>query len=142
MRRASWAVIAVVAAVLTVATGCTSDPLADQYREGSNKGYISGDGNVIETPLSERGDPITFAAELSDGTPVRSEDYEGSVLVVNFWFASCAPCREEAPDLEALNVEFAADAAFLGVNPQDSRETAEAFMRRFDLTFPTVTDRG
>ncbi|WP_224760573.1 TlpA disulfide reductase family protein [Salinibacterium sp. ZJ450] len=139
--RARGPVSILLSALLILAVaGCTDDPLAQQYREGTDKGYVAGDGNIITTPLAERGDPIVFDSELSDGSQISSDEYGGKVLVVNFWYASCAPCREEAPDLEELNQEFADDVSFLGVNLRDSAGTAEAFMRKFEMTFPTVLD--
>ena len=33
-------------------------------------------------------------------------DYAGKVVLLNFWATWCAPCREEMPDLDALNAEF------------------------------------
>ena len=34
------------------------------------------------------------------GAAVSSADYTGTVLVVNFWYATCGPCIIEAPRLE------------------------------------------
>ncbi|MGO7984058.1 TlpA disulfide reductase family protein, partial [Rhizobium johnstonii] len=52
----------------------------------------------------------------------------GDVLVVNFWYASCAPCRAEAPDLEKIHAEFDGQGAtFVGVNVRDQAATAASF---------------
>ena len=65
----------VIAASLLLA-GCSSDPLAEQYKEGSNKGYIAGDGTVTEIPEAERGDPISFAGATESGEEISSEGFD------------------------------------------------------------------
>ncbi len=131
---------ALVAASFLLA-GCASDPLAEQYREGSSKGYIAGDGSVTEIPAAERGEPVTFNGTTESGDTVSSDDYAGEVVVVNFWYASCAPCRAEAPDLQALHEEFEGNGArFLGVNVRDQAANAVAFNESFDITYPSVID--
>ncbi len=134
---------AVVAAVATtmLLTGCASDPLAEQYREGSSKGYIAGDGSVSEIPVAERGEPVSFSGTTELGEKVSSEDFAGEVVVVNFWYASCAPCRAEAPDLQALNEQFdGKGATFLGVNVRDQAPSAIAFSENYGITYPSVID--
>lgn len=131
------------AAVLALAlTGCSSDPLAQQYREGSGKNYIAGDGSVTEIALENRGEPITFSGTTDTGETVTSEQYLGNVLVVNFWYAGCAPCRAEAPDLEKVYQETSTSGVnFLGVNVRDQAATAITFNERFGITYPSIMDQ-
>ncbi|MEB0303645.1 hypothetical protein, partial [Mucilaginibacter sp. 5C4] len=49
-RAAGLAGLTGLLALALVLTGCSTDPLADQYRAGSNKGFIAGDGSVTEIP--------------------------------------------------------------------------------------------
>ena len=49
-RRPLRVVAALAAAAALVLSGCTSDPLAEQYRSGSGQGYISGDGRAPKHP--------------------------------------------------------------------------------------------
>jgi len=134
-----------LAGLVTVAlalSGCTSgDSLADQYRAGSGKGYIAGDGSVTEIPADERAEAVEFAGTLEDGSSVSSADYAGDVLVVNFWYAACAPCRAEAPDLKKLSDQFADQgASFLGVNVRDQAASAIAFNESYKIGYPSVMD--
>lgn len=41
-----------------------------------------------------------------DGNAHSFADYEGKVILVNFWATWCAPCREEMPSLDALQAEL------------------------------------
>ena len=128
-------------AMTLLLTGCASDPLAEQYREGSSKGYIAGDGSVSEIPEAERGEPVSFTGTTEVGETVSSADFAGQVVVVNFWYASCAPCRAEAPDLQALNEQFDGQgASFLGVNVRDQAPSALAFSENYGITYPSVID--
>ena len=99
IRSRTAAALLAATVVLTLA-GCANDPLAEQYRAGDNKGFIAGDRSIVEIPIDQRGEPVEFAATTETGAEVASADYSGDVLVVNFWYAACGPCRAEADDLE------------------------------------------
>jgi thiol-disulfide isomerase/thioredoxin len=135
---------AAIAAATTMAlAGCTTnDSLANQYRSGSGQNYIAGDGTVSEFAAGSRGKPISFTGKLEDGSTVSSKTYAGKVLVVNFWYAGCPPCRVEAPQLEALSQKYASEGvAFLGVNLYDSADTAASFEQDKGVSYPSVLDR-
>ena len=141
--RTSTGVAALVAASALLLTGCTSDPLADQFREGSGKNYIAGDGSISEYDAADRGEPITFSGETVEGAEFDSADTLGEVTVVNFWYAGCAPCRVESPILEEVHQGYADDEAavsFVGVNVRDQAGTAASFEQRYGVTYPSILD--
>ncbi|MDW4571816.1 TlpA disulfide reductase family protein [Microbacterium sp. M3] len=129
-----------VAGLIGVLAACTSDPLADQYRAGDNKGFVAADGfRVVEIPAEERTDPVEFEGVLDTGETTSSADYDGDVLVVNFWYAACAPCRVEAPELAAADAAFdGQDVAFLGINLYDGAEASLAFARKYGVEYPSA----
>ncbi|AUI49855.1 TlpA family protein disulfide reductase [Arthrobacter crystallopoietes] len=126
---------------LPLAACTVEDSLAQQANAGDNKNYIAGDGSVTEYDAATRGEPVQLSGKLFDGTTVEAADFAGQVTVLNFWYAACAPCRLEAPDLQALSEEFADEAQFYGVNIRDERATAEAFERNFGVTYPSFQDK-
>jgi len=129
---------------LTLAlSACTSaaDSLADQYRSGTGQNYISGDGAITIVAPTSRAEPITFSGPLDTGGTFSSTDYPGEILVVNFWYAGCPPCRLEAADLEALSQEFLGKGVmFIGVNILDQAPTALAFAEEFGVSYPSIMD--
>lgn len=135
------AALAVGLATLIALSGCAQDTLAQQYLEGSGKNYIAGDGSITEVAEANRGEPISFTATDLEGNAISSSDFAGKVLVVNFWYAGCAPCRAEAKDLEKVYAQFAEkNVAFIGVNVRDGADTAKTFNTTFGVTYPSVTD--
>ena len=121
-------------------SGCTaSDPLAEQFKAGDNKNYIAGDGTVTEFAKESRGRSVTWAGQISDGRILSSDAIAGTPVVMNFWYAGCAPCRAEAPDLQQLSEQFK-EVQFVGVNVRDSAATAAAFERKFGVTYPSILD--
>ena len=139
--RSSITGIALAAASVIALSGCASDPLAEQYREGSGKGFISGDGTVSEFPAAERGEPIEFGGTTIDGETFDSAEVAGEVTVVNFWYAGCAPCRAEAPMLQEVFEEYEGEGAtFVGVNVRDQAATAASFEEDYGITYPSILD--
>lgn len=135
MRRA---LLVGLVAVLALA-GCTADPLAEQYQDGSGQGYISGDGAYTEIEPADRDEPIEFSGTDENGETISSDALSGEVFVVNFWYAGCPPCRTEAPDLAELATEYT-DVPFVGVNTIDTVENATTFAEKFGIPYPSIID--
>ncbi|MDN8548227.1 TlpA disulfide reductase family protein [Microbacterium sp. NM3R9] len=142
-RRLLAAVLAVGLAAGLAACTSPNDDLAGQYREGDNKGFISGDGTVTEIPVADRGEPLEFTGTAVDGSAISSADYAGQVLVLNFWYAQCGPCRAEAPLLEQVYTDTqAVGADFLGINIYDGPEQAGSFEQTYGITYPSLLMQG
>jgi peroxiredoxin len=81
--------------------------------------------------------------ELSDlaGRPVRLRDFQGRVVLLNFWATWCAPCREEMPALDTLARELGPRGlVVVGVNFKEPRPKVEAFVQEHGLRFPMLLD--
>ena len=134
-------VIFIVGTIALSLAGCASDPLADQFRSGDSKNYIAGDGTVTEFDSAQRPTFLPFSGETESGLKPDSSALEGQAVVMNWWYSSCAPCRAEAPDLQALYEDFKDEGVqFVGVNVRDTAETALAFDRKFGISFPSIMD--
>lgn len=122
-------------------TGCANDEFAQQYAADSEQGYVSGDGSWEIFPADQRADPIAFEGPTESGDTFSSEDYAGEVVVVNFWYAACPPCRAEAADLQSVNEKYEDDGVqFVGVNVYDQASTAQSFADEFGVTYPSILD--
>lgn len=141
-RRMAFATAGAGLALVLAACSSEDDSLARQASEGGNKGYVAGDGSVAEYAPGERGEPVTFEAPMYDGAITSAEDLRGKPALLNFWYAGCAPCRAEAPELVSLHKDFGKEVRFLGVNLRDQQATAEAFERNFSIPYPSATDQG
>ncbi len=77
---------------------------------------------------------------LQGGT-VAPMDHAGRVVVVNFWATWCGPCRREQPILSSVQASQRADGAyFVGVDFRDDAAAARAYLREFDVAYPSLED--
>ncbi len=133
--------IALAATSVLVLSACASnDGLANQFKSGDNKNYIAGDGTVIEFAKADRLAAVKWSGTTESGQALSSDQLSGVVVVMNFWYAGCAPCRAEASDLVALNKKYGNSAQFVGVNVRDTAATAIAFDRSFKINWPSIMD--
>ena len=65
--------------------------------------------------------------------------FQGRVLVLNFWATWCAPCREEMPGFERLSRRWRdKGVAFVGVS-NETPEIVRRFAREIGITYPLWT---
>ncbi len=142
-RRAVSALAAGLIGTALLLTGCSSgDGITSDYNSSDAGGnYVSGDGSVRTIAAGDRAKAVAFSGTTASGTKVSNSDYSGEVLVVNFWYAQCPPCRSEAPTLEKLSQKYAGQGvAFLGVDIRDDAPQAIAFQTEFGVQYPSIID--
>lgn len=143
-RRALTALLAAAALALT---GCNDDrdTINDQMRQGDQKGYVAGDGTIEVLPPEQRELQLTLTGTTLENEPWSTADQVGKVVVINVWGSWCGPCIEETPDLVQVADELAGDGVpvqFIGVNSRDSVQTALAFQRAYEVSYPSLLDDG
>jgi cytochrome c biogenesis protein CcmG, thiol:disulfide interchange protein DsbE len=70
-------------------------------------------------------------------------DHRGEWVLVNLWASWCIPCREEAPVLERFyRRERPHNATVVGINVQDNRDDAVAFLRDHPTTYTQLRSVG
>ncbi|WP_374086457.1 TlpA family protein disulfide reductase [Methylomicrobium lacus] len=77
---------------------------------------------------------------LSDvsGKPRSIGEWKGKLLVINFWATWCPSCREEMPDLVALQQHYAAQGVqVLGIALED-KEPVEEYLNSAKINYPTL----
>jgi cytochrome c biogenesis protein CcmG/thiol:disulfide interchange protein DsbE len=91
-------------------------------------------------PADERERAPELDGEWLVGPPVRVADLRGEPALINVWASWCVPCREEAPELARFDREMRARARLVGIDIQDAKHDALAFIREFGWRFPNVRD--
>ena len=115
-------------------TACSTGGNEFQPNEQS---FISGNGIVTIIEKSEREVAPPITGPLLDGGSYIQD--QGRVQLMNVWASWCSPCRAEAPALQELSVAHP-EVQFVGVLTRDNLVAARAFVERFGLTYPTITD--
>jgi thiol-disulfide isomerase/thioredoxin len=136
------AVVLAAAVFSLLAAGCSGTHAVSQDVSGSN-GYQVGDEALHFVAPSDRKPIGDVRGQLLDGSEVDLGALHGDVVVVNFWASWCAPCQAEATALEQVYRDDAGRGVrFLGVDIDDDRASAAAFVRAHHVTYPTVFDQA
>ena len=76
--------------------------------------------------------------QTPDGKPVNSAEWQGKVLVVNFWASWCPPCVEEMPTLDLLSQEYLRqNVLFVGIGI-DSPSNIREFLKSTPVAYPIL----
>lgn len=82
-----------------------------------------------------------FAASFSDaaGKPQSLGQFQGKIVVLNFWATWCAPCREEMPAFVRLQSRWAGRGVqFVGLADEEPDKVAR-FGRSLGINYPLWT---
>jgi thiol-disulfide isomerase/thioredoxin len=81
------------------------------------------------------------AFSLTDitGLPVRLMDYQGRVLLLDFWATWCGPCRIEIPGFVELQKRYGSQGlSVVGISMDDSAEPVVEFYKEFHMNYPVA----
>lgn len=97
------------------------------------------DAAVPAAPASETATrPVAFNFPDLEGRQRQLQEWQGQVVLLNFWAPWCPPCRREMPALVELQQRYAGDGfTVLGITI-DSEANARRFAATLDINFPLL----
>ena len=83
------------------------------------------------------GDPAPdFELRDLNGNPVRLTDYEGQVVLLDFWATWCGPCIREMPVFIALDEQYADDELkLIGIAVMDTEAKVRSYATEEEIGF-------
>jgi peroxiredoxin len=90
----------------------------------------------IESPGKNMGAPPFTLLNLK-GEKVKSSDFQGKVILLNFWATWCPPCREEIPSFNELGNRYKKDGlVVIGIAlDRGGPEEVQKFLKKFKVEF-------
>jgi len=128
-------------------TGCSSENKQKQQSptEGAvnntsaansvnRSGRNAGDGSLGEIP--------DYEFDTLSGERIKISDYNGNVVMINFWATWCGPCRKEIPELVKLKEKYGEKGLeIIGIAlDEEGFQAVEPFLKQFDINYTIVTD--
>ncbi len=83
-----------------------------------------------------------FTLKDLDGKSVKLSDYQGKIVILNFWAVWCKYCKLEMPDLNELNKELEKekDAVILAVDVQESADIVNEYLTSGKISLKVLLD--
>jgi thiol-disulfide isomerase/thioredoxin len=80
-----------------------------------------------------------FLLQDLDGNAVSTAQWQGKVVILNFWATWCPPCREEIPILVELAKKYKDSLLIIGVSVDDGPpDEVRQFAKAFHMNYPIV----
>lgn len=93
--------------------------------------------NVVSNDGKKAAD---FELKTLEGKSIKLSDYQGKIVIIDFWATWCPPCRKGIPDLVELQNEYKDKLVVIGVSldQQNTIQELDPFMKKYGINYPVV----
>ena len=124
--------------LLAVVVGVAAVAVMVSYTRKVEKVLRSAPAGTVKL-LKDRPEIPPLSGVDLDGRPVNTAALRGKVVLVNFWATWCPPCREEIPDLIALQKRYEGQLQVIGIaQDSGSAEEVKRFAAERGMNYPTI----
>lgn len=96
---------------------------------------------TIGTNRPLAGDPLPdITVDDARGNEIPLRSLIGQPLVINVWYSTCVPCKDELPAFAEVHGELGDRVRFVGVNPRDEGETGDRFAHELGVRYELLSD--
>ena len=106
--------------------------------------YLATDAYNAQTPTAKKADPIIgqprteFAMRDLDGEMRNISEWDGKIVLVNFWATWCPPCMREIPGFIELQQQYGEHGfQIIGV-AVDDEDAVRAFADDMEINYPVM----
>lgn len=85
---------------------------------------------------------VEFTLYDINGGRVSLSEYNGKVVILNFFAGWCPPCRQEIPDFIELVEQYSPEGFMIIGITNESRDEAGSFAERVGINYPVLIDDG
>jgi thiol-disulfide isomerase/thioredoxin len=111
------------------------------------------DSSMAPAPALTKAELSALPAHLATDEKQANQVIDGSIdeqlaalrgipVVVNQWASWCPNCRQEFPFFQSLSRRLHGKVAFLGLDSEDQRDSAEAFLAEYPVPYPSIYDHS
>lgn len=95
-----------------------------------------------ESPAFKTGKKFdALSAYDINGKLVDTKQLKGKVLVINFWFTTCPPCKYERPYLNKIVDDYQADSNVVFISiALDRKEQLQSYLRQNEFKYSVIPD--
>lgn len=84
---------------------------------------------------------VDFRLKTVDGRTIGPKDFQGQVVVVDFWATWCVPCHLQARILEPIHRDYKGKGVqFLAANVGEDEPTVRSFLKSKPIPYPVLLD--
>jgi len=102
--------------------------------------FMDGPQPPLPEEMSKQGAEAILSANLPDieGNVQAVSQWQGNVMVVNFWATWCTPCREEIPEFIDMQNKFGKQGLiFIGI-AIDREDKVISYSKEFGINYPVL----
>ena len=101
----------------------------------------AGTPEPVQNPVPQVGDPAPdWNLQDPSGKEHKLSDYQGKIVLLDFWATWCGPCKKGMPGIQALHEEYGDRIQIFGMVFWDDVESAAAYMKEMEYTYTILLE--